>query len=76
VYKVQDQTGYDPSDLSGAMTRAREFNERIPIGILYRSESQPAYEEQEPSLEAGTLVDQPLRLRTLEDYDALKREYV
>jgi 2-oxoglutarate ferredoxin oxidoreductase subunit beta len=76
VYKLQDEPGYDASDRAAAFGRSQEWGERIPIGILYRTESLPAYEEQVPALAAGPLVRQPLRSRQVEDYQSLKMEYV
>jgi len=76
VYKVQDEAGYDPGDRLAAFVKAQEWGERIPIGILYRGESMPAYEEQVPALAAGPLVRQPLRIKTAQEYQALKEEYL
>lgn len=76
VYKVQDEAGYNPGDKSVAFAKALEWGERIPIGILYRDESVPAYEEQVPALAAGPLVKQPLRIKTAQEYQALKEEYL
>ena len=76
VYKVQDEPGYDPGDKTAALVRAQEFGDRIPLGILYRTEDEPAYEEQVPALAAGPLVQQPLRTTSAEDYESLKMEYV
>ena len=76
VYKVQDEPGYDPSSAAAAFAKAQEWGERIPIGILYRTESQPAYEELVPALAAGPLVKQPLRAKTSQEYEALKKEYL
>ncbi|HNR97284.1 MAG TPA: 2-oxoacid:ferredoxin oxidoreductase subunit beta [Anaerolineae bacterium] len=76
VYKVQDEPGYDPGDKTAALVRAQEFGDRIPLGILYRTEDEPAYEEQVPALAAGPLVQQPLRTKSAEDYESLKMEYV
>jgi 2-oxoglutarate ferredoxin oxidoreductase subunit beta len=76
VYKVQDESGYDPGDRAAAFVKAQEWGERIPIGILYRTESVPAYEEKIPALEAGPLVKQPLRTKTPQEYELLKQEYV
>ena len=76
VYKVQDEPGYDPSSAAVAFVKAQEWGERIPIGILYRTESVPAYEELVPALSAGPLVKQPLRSKTSQEYEALKKEYL
>ena len=75
VYKLEDEDGHDPGDKEAAWDRAKEFGERIPIGIIYRAEDKPSYEEQVPALDAGPLVTQPLRVKPLSDYAALKDQY-
>ncbi len=59
VYKVEDER-HDPSDRAAALAKAMEYpgGERIPIGIIYRDETRPAYEEQVTALKAGPLVNQ------------------
>jgi len=47
-------------DKTAAWKLAYQWGERIPIGIFYRVEGVPTYEEQVPALKAGTLVKQPL----------------
>jgi len=76
VYKVQDEPGYDPADKAQAFVKAQEWGERIPIGIIYRTEDKPSYEEQVPALQAGALVQQPLRTKEAAGYEALKREFL
>jgi len=61
VYKLEDEKGYDTSDLMAAMGKSLEFGARIPIGLLYRTEK-ATYEDTEPVLSGGPLVDQPLGL--------------
>ncbi|MFH1084380.1 MAG: 2-oxoacid:ferredoxin oxidoreductase subunit beta [Chloroflexota bacterium] len=77
VYKVEDE-GHDPSDRLAAMARALEYpgSERIPTGIIYRTETKPSYEEQVPALQAGPVAKQPLRGRPLEAYQELLDEFV
>ncbi len=53
--------GHDPANWEAALQRAHEFGGRIPIGVLYQVE-RPTYEEEEPVLQAGPLVKQPLGL--------------
>jgi 2-oxoglutarate ferredoxin oxidoreductase subunit beta len=59
VYKVED-VDHDVADAEAAWKLATEWGERIPIGIVYRSEDVPAYEEQVSALQAGPLVEQTL----------------
>jgi len=53
------QTGYDSTDRAAAVEKAREWGDKIPIGIIYREE-RTTYEELMPALQAGPLVRQPL----------------
>ncbi len=73
VYKLQEEAGYDAADEGAAFSRALEWGDRIPIGIFYRSEGQPTYEDQLPVLKAGPLVKQGMR-KTLPE--SLKNEFV
>ena len=75
VYNVSEEPGYDPTDRLAAWARAQESGERIPIGILYQVEDRPSYEEQVSALEAGPLVQQPFRVWSEADYEALRREH-
>jgi len=74
VYKLEDEEGYDPADRTAAWEKAHEWGERIPIGIFYRGEAIPTYEEQVPALKAGPLVQQPLEKLTHEQIGALRAE--
>lgn len=74
VYKLEE--GYDPSDRGAAWAKAEEGEDHLPIGVIYRAEGVPSYEEQVPTLQAGPLVAQPLRRWTERDYAALETEYV
>ncbi|MDI3316648.1 MAG: 2-oxoacid:ferredoxin oxidoreductase subunit beta [Bacillota bacterium] len=68
--------GHDPSDFDAAWERAGEFGERIPVGILYRTEEVPAYEEKVPGLQRGPLVQRPLDDLDEAAFEALQRELV
>jgi 2-oxoglutarate ferredoxin oxidoreductase subunit beta len=57
VYDVGEETGYDPQDRFMAFKKAQEWGERIPLGVIYRSE-RPSYEDQVPAFRAGPLVKQ------------------
>lgn len=63
VYKLEDEEpDADLTDFSYAMTKAMEFGDPIPIGLIYKVEK-PTYEDTEPVLLNGPLVDQPLGLK-------------
>jgi 2-oxoglutarate ferredoxin oxidoreductase subunit beta len=74
VYKLEDEEDYDPSDRSTAWEKAQEWGERIPLGIFYRGEPMPSYEQQVPALEEGPLVEQPLETLQSEQMEALRAE--
>jgi 2-oxoglutarate/2-oxoacid ferredoxin oxidoreductase subunit beta len=60
VYDLAED-GHDPSNFMAAMGKAFEFEPRIPLGLLYQVE-RPIYDDSEPVLQQGPLVDQPLGL--------------
>jgi 2-oxoglutarate ferredoxin oxidoreductase subunit beta len=59
VYKLGDESGYDPGDQKAALAKALEWGEKIPIGVIYRKD-QPVYEDQLPALRKGPLVTQKI----------------
>ncbi|HTH49236.1 MAG TPA: 2-oxoacid:ferredoxin oxidoreductase subunit beta [Candidatus Limnocylindria bacterium] len=62
VYKLDD-SGHDPADFHGAMDRAMEWGEKIPIGLFYKNSSPRAsLDRADPGLESGPLVRRPLGL--------------
>ena len=76
VYKLEDEPGYDPTDRTAAWEKAHEWDGRIPIGIVYRGDPVPTYEEQVPALKAGPLVQQPLGAEWIRRAEPIKQEYV
>jgi 2-oxoglutarate ferredoxin oxidoreductase subunit beta len=67
VYKLDTEVNYDTSDKLAAFGKAQEWDERIPIGVIYRKES-ATFEEQLPALNKVPLVRQamePGRVETL-----------
>jgi 2-oxoglutarate ferredoxin oxidoreductase subunit beta len=73
VYKLEE-TDHDARDRTAAWELAYEWGERIPIGVLYRAEGVPTYEEQVSALRRGPLVDQPLQLLKPEQIEKLRTE--
>lgn len=57
VYKINHDQEYDPNNRMAAFQRALEWGERIPIGIIYRTE-RPTLDEQEPAIRDVSLVKQ------------------
>lgn len=58
VYKLEDEN-WDPSDPMKSIQKSFEWGEKIPLGILYKTD-QITYEDTEPVLQRGPLVKQPL----------------
>lgn len=54
VYKLDEEEGYDRSDLVTAFERAGEWGDKIPIGIFYQTEK-PTYEDLDPGLANGRI---------------------
>ena len=71
VYKLEDE-GHDTGDMDAALQKSFEFGDKIPLGLLYREE-RPIYDDSEPILQQGPLVDQPLGLDK-ETFDAILAE--
>ena len=61
VYKLEKEALYDASHFSPALEKAMEWGDRIPIGLFYRQE-RAVYEDSEPALQKGPLVDQELKV--------------
>ena len=60
IYKLED-TDHNPANFHGAMDKALEWGEKIPIGLFYRNpDAPPSLHTQDPGLGAGVLVKQPL----------------
>jgi 2-oxoglutarate ferredoxin oxidoreductase subunit beta len=73
VYKLEDQ-GWDPTDFHKSLQKSFEWDEKIPLGVLYKTE-QPTYEDGEPIFKQGPLVKQKLGL-SKETFSALIDEMI
>ena len=60
VYLLDEEPGYDPTDYEAALKKAHEWGDRIPLGVFYRAEGEPSYEDQVPALQKGTPATDPL----------------
>jgi 2-oxoglutarate ferredoxin oxidoreductase subunit beta len=76
VYKLEEEVGYDPADLESAWRKAQESDDNIAIGIIYRAEGLPTYEEQVPALKSGPLAEREFRDWTEEDHKELEAEFL
>jgi len=65
VYKLEEESSYDPGDKLTAFAKAQEWGDRIPIGLFYREE-RATFEEQLPALNKGPLVKQKIEPRRVE----------
>jgi 2-oxoglutarate ferredoxin oxidoreductase subunit beta len=63
-YELPDS--HDPSDRAAALEKAREWGDKIPLGVLYKSE-RPVLEDHFPALRKGQLVGQELDKQALKD---------
>ncbi len=64
VYHIEST--YDPEDRQEAFSRALEWGERIPIGVIYRNHRQ-TYEERVPMNADKPLVHQPFDVAKVKD---------
>ncbi|TVQ97197.1 MAG: 2-oxoacid ferredoxin oxidoreductase [Desulfovibrionales bacterium] len=58
-YKERVETisdDHDPSNWEQAMSLARRFGDRIPIGVIYRNPDRPTFESHFPILQEGSLL--------------------
>ena len=58
VYTLEDEE-HDTNDLKQAMSKSYEWELKIPIGVFYKADK-PTYDGDEPALQDGPLVNQPL----------------
>lgn len=78
VYHVEEDE-YDPANREAAWLKAHEWEERIPLGVLYRMDGLPTYEDQVKTLEGGSPVS---RLNDLarnprpQQYEPLKEGFL
>ena len=74
VYKLEDEKGYDPTDTGSAWEKAVEWGDAIPIGIMYRADPIPTYEDQVPALAQGPLVAQGIATLDSKQIQTLRNE--
>ncbi len=66
VYKIDDDSKYDPSDRVIAFQKAQEWGTKIPIGVIYKNQ-RPTLEEQIPAISEQTLVTQHINPETFSE---------
>lgn len=62
AYKLEG-SGHTPQDWAAAMAKAREWEERIPIGVLYQDTTAPPFHQHFPALKEKPLVKQRISPR-------------
>lgn len=75
IVRVEEMEGYDPTDRDAAWRLCGEWGERIPIGVLYRAEGVPTYEDQVGAYRHGLPLERPLGLDPAA-FTALKEEFL
>jgi len=73
VYKLEDQQGYDATDMEAAFGKSFEWGDKIPIGLFYKGD-ELTYEDSEPALKKGPLARQPVGLEK-GLFDSLMEEF-
>ena len=63
---VQLDSSYDVTNRAQAFAKALEWDDKIPMGILYQIDK-PTYEEETPQIKEAALVDQPLESPRLQE---------
>lgn len=61
VYKLED-VGHDPYDITQAIQRATEWEDKIPIGIFYINPDKPSHDQIDPVIKDGGMFSKPLEL--------------
>jgi 2-oxoglutarate/2-oxoacid ferredoxin oxidoreductase subunit beta len=65
VYNINEDPRYDPHDRNSAFSRAQEWGERIPIGIIYK-EDRLTLDEQQSAIKDKSLVKQKIDRKSFE----------
>jgi 2-oxoglutarate ferredoxin oxidoreductase subunit beta len=77
VYKLGED--YDPTDRDSARARAYEWEDRIPLGVIYRNDELQTYEDQVLPLQAGSPLASMLKLQkdpAPGQYESLKEQFL
>lgn len=61
IYKLED-VGHNPYDISQAIQRASEWEDKIPIGIFYINPDKPSHDQIDPVIRDGGVVNKPVEL--------------
>lgn len=61
IYKLED-VGHNPYDITQAIQRASEWEDKIPIGIFYINPDKPSHDQIDPVIRDGGVVNKPIEL--------------
>ncbi len=61
IYKLED-VGHNPYDLSQAIQRSTEWEDKIPIGVFYINQDKLPYDQLDPVIRQGGIFSKPLEL--------------
>ena len=67
VYKIGENESYNPNDKIQAFTKALEWGDKIPTGVIYR-EDRPSYVDKVPFLQDKPLVDLPVETEVIKGF--------
>jgi 2-oxoglutarate ferredoxin oxidoreductase subunit beta len=62
VKKLEDDSGYDPTDWMTAMGKSLFWGDEIPIGKFFERTDLPTLHAAEPVLDAGPLAHADMRI--------------
>ncbi len=71
IYKLED-IGHDPYDITQAIQKATEWEDKIPIGIFYINPDKPYYESIDPVVREGGIYSKPLELSDKEKEEIIE----
>ena len=60
VYFLEDEEGYDSKDLSAAFKKSLEWNEKIPLGVIFEDEGASLQDLDRTVSKGKVLVNEPL----------------
>ena len=74
VYDLAE-TDHDPGDRVAAYEKALEWGERIPLGVIYRTQL-PTYEEQVSGLSLGPVAPRKMKKLSAAQVESLRAEFL
>ena len=75
MYNVETTPDYRPTDKLWAFAKSLEWEQKIPIGIIYQDKNQLTYEEQVPAIKEAPLVTQDMVGKVMVDAEKLKESF-